>query len=74
MAERALAHELVTSQQETNVSYFELLGQLQMEKKEYEEALKSFEHALVLRHEVCFSIDQFQQWTEVCLKGNFEML
>lgn len=51
MAERALAHELTSQKEITNVLYYELLGQLHMQQKQYTSALHDFEQALVLRHE-----------------------
>lgn len=58
MAERALAHELTSQKEITNVLYYELLGQLHMQQKQYTSALHDFEQALVLRHEVCFYLMQ----------------
>jgi len=58
MAERALSHELVSKQQGPKVLYLQLLAQLQIEKKLYNEALQNLEEALTLKHDSpdCWSL------------------
>lgn len=54
MSERALAHELTTNQEKKSTTYLILLADLQIKRKQYDDALESLEQALVLEHEVSF--------------------
>ena len=52
MAERALAHELVSKKRGSVVLYLHLLAQLQIDQKDYENALQTLGEALVVKHDV----------------------